>query len=260
MSRIHDAPADAATRLTGATWVPKGLRPFEAEDADDYLPLVPGPCDRHGIPRTIRFWKTRLESTRVRSAPSVAIVYGPSGCGKSSLIKAGVLPRLADHVTPVYVQATARRTEADLAAALREGCPQLPSHLDLAKAMALVRQDPRVRPTRKILIVLDQFEQWLDYHPIHDEGATELVSALRQCNADVACLLVVRDEFWMPLTRFMRQLELPIVEGSNAAAVDLFTSQHAKHVLTAVGQSYGTLAHQRGVVVIRSARLLVAGD
>jgi hypothetical protein len=41
--------------------VPKGLRSFDATDADFFLELVPGPRDRDGLPDSIRFWKTRIE-------------------------------------------------------------------------------------------------------------------------------------------------------------------------------------------------------
>jgi eukaryotic-like serine/threonine-protein kinase len=37
--------------------VPKGLRAFDAEDADFFLELLPGPRDREGLPESIRFWK-----------------------------------------------------------------------------------------------------------------------------------------------------------------------------------------------------------
>ncbi len=43
--------------------VPKGLRSFDAQDADFFLELLPGPCDRDGLPDSIRFWKTRIEAT-----------------------------------------------------------------------------------------------------------------------------------------------------------------------------------------------------
>ena len=41
--------------------VPKGLRSFDAHDADFFLELLPGPRDREGLPDSIRFWKTRIE-------------------------------------------------------------------------------------------------------------------------------------------------------------------------------------------------------
>ena len=72
-----------------------------------------------------------------------------------------------------------------------------------------------------MLIVLDQFEQWL--HAKRDEQDTELVQALRQCDGQrVQCLVMVRDDFWMAATRFMRELEIRLVEDQNFAAVDLF--------------------------------------
>src|SRR5262249_5739861 len=41
--------------------VPKGLRSFDAHDAEFFLDLLPGPRDRDGLPESIRFWKTRIE-------------------------------------------------------------------------------------------------------------------------------------------------------------------------------------------------------
>src|ERR1700733_2941448 len=43
--------------------VPKGLRSFDAQDADFFLELLPGPRDREGLPDSIRFWKGRIEDT-----------------------------------------------------------------------------------------------------------------------------------------------------------------------------------------------------
>src|SRR5262249_17446686 len=43
--------------------VPKGLRSFDAHDADFFLELLPGPRDRNGLPDSIRFWKSRIEET-----------------------------------------------------------------------------------------------------------------------------------------------------------------------------------------------------
>ena len=42
--------------------VPKGLRSFDEHDADFFLELLPGPRDREGLPESIRFWKTRIET------------------------------------------------------------------------------------------------------------------------------------------------------------------------------------------------------
>src|SRR6202034_2792591 len=94
--------------------VPKGLRSFDAHDADFFLELLPGPRDRDGLPDSIRFWKTRIEEMDADKTFSVGLIYGPSGCGKSSLVKAGLLPRLSNDVIAVYVEATAEETQTRL--------------------------------------------------------------------------------------------------------------------------------------------------
>ena len=52
---------------------------------------------------------------------------------------------------------------------------------------------------------------------------------------------MVRDDFWMAATWFMRELEIRLVEGENSAAVDLFDLLHARRVLMAFGRAYGVL-------------------
>ena len=59
--------------------VPKGLRSFDAHDADFFLELLPGPRDRDGLPDSIRFWKTRIEETDADNTFAVGLIYGPSG-------------------------------------------------------------------------------------------------------------------------------------------------------------------------------------
>jgi eukaryotic-like serine/threonine-protein kinase len=220
--------------------IPRGLRSFEAADADFFLSLLPGPRDRNGLPDSVRFWKARIEQTDPEETFPVGLLYGPSGCGKSSLVKAGLAPLLADHVLPVYVEATADRTEPRLLAALVKVCPDLPQAEGLAGALAGLRRGQGLPAGRKVLIVLDQFEQWLHARRQAPEG--ELVEALRQADgARVQCLVLVRDDFWMAATRFMGELEIPLVEGHNSAAVDLFPVRHAENVLAAFGRAFGAL-------------------
>ena len=75
------------------------------------------------------------------ATPSVGLIYGPSGCGKSSLVKAGLLPHLSKDIVAVYVEATAE----DTLAALRRGTGP------------------------KVVIIIDQFEQWLHSHRAEPE-------------------------------------------------------------------------------------------
>ena len=220
--------------------VPKGLRSFDAQDADFFLELLPGPRDRDGLPDSIRFWKTRIEATDPDNTFSVGLIYGPSGCGKSSLVKAGLLPRLSEDVIAVYVEATAEETETRVLNGLRNRCAALLDNLSLKETMAALRRGQGISVGKKVLIVLDQFEQWL--HAKRNEENTDLVQALRQCDGKrVQCIVMVRDDFWMAVTGFLADLDVRLVEGHNSAAVHLFDLRHAERVLAAFGRAFGVL-------------------
>jgi formylglycine-generating enzyme required for sulfatase activity len=223
--------------ITKTPVVPKGLLAFDVEDARFFLALLPGPRRGDGMPESIRFWKDRIEAMAGDKAFSVGLLYGHSGGGKSSFVKAGLLPNLdRGRVTTVYVEATPAGTEERLRSELRRVCLPLPEDAGLAELLAIVRDDARFRPAPKLLIVLDQFEQWLQAQG--DEPDAPLVRALRQCDGSrVQALILVRDDFWMAVTRFLRAIEVPLVQGGNAAAVELFDAAHARKVLEEFGRA-----------------------
>src|SRR4029077_13037703 len=168
------------------------------------------------------------------------LICGPSGCGKSSLVKAGLLPRLSDNVIAVFVEGTATETEIRLLNGLRKRCPALPDDLGLKETLAALRRGQGIPVGKKVVIVLDQFEQWL--HAKKEEENSDLVQALRQCDGGrVQCVVMVRDDFWMAVIRFMRELEVRLVEAQNSAAVDLFPIRHAEKVLAAFGRAFGVI-------------------
>lgn len=219
---------------------PKGLRAFDARDAEFFLDLLPGPRDRLGFPDSVRFWLSHAEELDSQQTFSVGLLYGPSGCGKSSLVKAGLLPHLSEDIVPIYLEATPDGTEDRLLQQLRRRCPTVQANMTLPEAFAAVRRAPRVPGGQKLLVIIDQFEQKL--HGRTREDQEILVQALRQCDGGrLQCLLMVRDDFWMAATRFMRELEVALVERVNCAAVDLFSPQHARGVLEAFGRALGTL-------------------
>ncbi len=246
-------PADFSPQLPSDSRplkiIPKGLRSFDSDDADFFLELLPGPRDRNGLPDSLRFWKSRVEKTDPDQTFTVGLIYGPSGCGKSSLVKAGLLPRLASSVLAVYVEATADDTETRLLNGVRKRCPQLDSGKasdsttapdSLVETLAAMRQGHGIPAGKKVLIVLDQFEQWL--HAKKDEPDTELVRALRQCDgARVQCVVMVRDDFWLAVSRFLGDLEVQLVGGKNYALVDLFDPDHARRVLESFGRAFGRI-------------------
>jgi serine/threonine protein kinase len=225
--------------------VPRGLRSFGPDDADFFLDLLPGTRGRDGLPESIRFWKARLEEKDPDRTFDVGLIFGPSGCGKSSLVKAGLLPHLAKSVVSVYVEATAEDTETRLLRGLRKRLPDLPDGPGLVETFALLRRGQVAQGGAKVVVVLDQFEQWL--HARRAEPETELVHALRQCDGGrLQAIVMVRDDFSMAASRLMRELETPIVEGHNFATMDLFDHSHAFKVLTKFGQAFGRLPAQPG--------------
>jgi formylglycine-generating enzyme required for sulfatase activity len=154
-------------------------------------------------------------------------------------VKAGLLPQLSEEVLPVYLEATANETETRLLNGLRKRCPGLPVHLSVKESMAALRRGQGIPAGKKVLIVLDQFEQWL-----HAEIAdhSELVQALRQCDGEhVQCIVMVRDDFWLAVSRLVCDLEVDLVPGHNIALVDLFDLDHARKVLAAFGRAFGKL-------------------
>ena len=135
---------------------------------------------------------------------------------------------------------SSEETEARLLKGLRKVCLELPARIRLVDSLAKVRKGPVLPPERKVLLVLDQFEQWL--FAKRGEENTELIAALRQCDGEhLQAVVMVRDDFWLAASRFMRNLEIRLVEDENSALVDLFEPLHAKKVLMAFGRAYGAL-------------------
>ena len=246
---ISTSSSDAMSLIT-----PRGLRPFSREDAYFFPSLLPGARDRDGIPITIGQWKrwilTEDEPLDLRR---VGVISGPTGSGKSSFVRAGLIPTLGRDVVTVIADATADTTERTLLTAIqhaekgglrgsaadqdREGSS---STNPLADRIASVRRNGGIHQGKKLLIVIDQFEQWLLVHS--DPIDTPLAEAMRQCDGhSVQCLLLVRDDFWLGLSRFTEAVESPVQMGRNGMMMDLFDRSHATKVLKEFGRGYGKL-------------------
>jgi serine/threonine protein kinase len=224
--------------------VPKGLRSFDASDAGFFLELLPGPWDREGLPEALRFWKTRIEETDVEKTFQVGLIYGPSGCGKSSLMKAGLLPRLGPKILSVYIEAAANETEARLLRGVRKAVPDAEGD-SLKEVLNTIRRRQLVPTGGKLLLVIDQFEQWLFAETNYAESS--LTEALLECDgAIVQAIVMVREDFWVSVSRFLAELDIPIVERGNSAMVDLFSLEHATKVLGLFGKAYEKLPENAG--------------
>jgi hypothetical protein len=150
----------------------------------------------------------------------------------------------------VYIEApaddtdgTANDTSLRLLRFLREELPGVPPDLDLPQLVAWWLTNGYKE--QKLLVVLDQFEQWLHTHP--DEESGPLLESLRQCDGRrLQCMLLVRSDeadFFDAATQFIRRLGVTALDWrKNAARVDLFAPDHARKVLEDFGRAYGRLA------------------
>ncbi|MGN6547862.1 MAG: protein kinase domain-containing protein [Aureliella sp.] len=244
--------------------VPRGLRAFEREDGDFFLRLLPGPRDREGVPTSIRFWKNRIEERDSENTFRVGVLYGPSGCGKSSLVTAGLLPRLDKQIATIDLDATPHELGTRLLSALRKLSQHRLPETGLDDTLRRMRESEQVRDGKKVLIVIDQFEQWLQAWQANPDD--EIVNALRQCDGgNVQAILLVRDDFWLPLCRLMRQLEIAAVDGVNSMLVDSFDTDHACRVMQELGVAYGRLPRNAALTgeqqaFIKQAVLGLAND
>ena len=222
------------------TVVPRGLRAFTRADAYFFLELLPGTRDRDGLPVSLGHWQRWVTSRDdIPDLQRVGVISGPTGCGKSSFIRAGLIPLLGNHVVSVVLEATPDLTERQLLAAIERQCA---THLSesLAETLAAIRRGGGISPRKSLLIVLDQFEQWLHAHP--EPVDSELVRAIRQCDGvRVQCIVLIRDDFWLALNRFMEAVEAPLQLGRNAMMIDLFDRRHARKVLVEFGRGYRQL-------------------
>jgi hypothetical protein len=208
------------------------------------------------LPESLRFWKQRIESTDENLAFRVGVLYGPSGCGKSSLVRAGLLPRCAPHVTMLYHEARDSGNAAGLGRALRLKFPQLDEE-DPSPAALLhqLRKGGQLEVGAKLLVVIDQSEQWLRASEVtgSDEGIA-LLNTLRQCDGTrVQVLMLVRDDFWRGISRVLADADVEL-DNNNSALVDLFEPRHAEGVLEKFGRAYGCLPSTIGTELSKGAR------
>jgi hypothetical protein len=68
------------------------------------------------------------------------------------------------------------------------------------------------------------------------------VQAIRQ-NDDIRiqCVLQIRDDFWLAMSRFRKAVEIPVHFGPNVTMIDLFDLRHPMRGLEEFGRDYGQL-------------------
>jgi WD40 repeat protein len=201
MAVAPEIEAPAAAALPSSPYV--GLVPFGEDDAAFFF----------GRSTEIAIVAANLRASRL------TILYGPSGVGKSSLLMAGVMHRLredaaeADEETAFAVcayrswrgsplegiQAT---VQAALADAAGDGALPPPA-ATLADTLRAWTDE-----TGTLLLALDQFEEYFQYHADESEQhrltgfAAELARIVNDSTLTVHVLLSIREDAWAKLDRF----------------------------------------------------------
>lgn len=218
---------------------PVGPRSYDRAHSGFFLQLLP----LGRLPESIEALKRAIDSREPDETFPVGVINGPSGSGKSSLIKAGLLPLFLNStsVVPIYVEATPEQTEATITAKLPREQPDRAAPAELPEILARVRRSGGLPGGAKLLIVIDQFEQWLHAHPC-DLDHTELYRALSQADGKhVQIIVIVRKEFDGEIRRLFDLLEITLRSDLNDVWVDLFDLQHSREVLHKLGHGYNKL-------------------
>ena len=186
----------------------------------------------------------------------IIAISAASGAGKSSWFNAAILPGLSEQGSISICRIDAAESDSspfeNTAARLSE---QLQLHLSISRhdttgqpsaadILRQVRDNRLLQPSCKLLLVIDQFEQWLLRYGRDQQS--ELLSALQLCNGSrVQALLIFREEFlslaWELLGRCGEQLRdgentfrLAPLQNSQTAALLL------EHILAKSAQLPGS--------------------
>jgi hypothetical protein len=195
----------------------RGLEPFDERDAPFFF----------GRER-----ERRLITASLFAAP-LTLLYGASGVGKSSVLRAGVLPRLRERsdLLPVVFPRVGTRGSSDGARIVERGWQNDPlGGLKETTAIALYDaagddfstraryQDAVLRSEmaplreflaacseasgRRLMIILDQFEEYSLYHPEDDAFGEQFPEATAGADRDVSFLVSLREDAVARLDRF----------------------------------------------------------
>jgi len=84
-------------------------------------------------------------------------------------MKAGLLPRISSDILPVYLEATHDDTERMLLGLIHKRLDSVGGRYDpsesLVALLGSIRRGRSLPANKKLLLFIDQFEQWLYVHP-----------------------------------------------------------------------------------------------
>lgn len=150
--------------------------------------------------------ETRLIIANLFGSP-LTLLYGATGVGKSSVLHAGVAHQLRNRKDLLVVVFNSWQANplsdlktaiADAAGDVKAGAVTEPDSIALADFLV----NYSAKANRRLMIILDQFEEYFLYHPQDDEFAAEFPRAVMQSEAPVTFLISIREDFYARLDRF----------------------------------------------------------
>ncbi|HYY59158.1 MAG TPA: WD40 repeat domain-containing protein [Pyrinomonadaceae bacterium] len=176
----------------------KGLIPYTEDDAAFFFG---------------REKETRLIAANL-FASSLTLLYGASGVGKSSVLRAGVAHQLREREDLLMIVFNTWQGDAvgDLKLAIAKAAVRSNKELAFTPEPVSLAPGPvsladyltscASQLNQRLMIVLDQFEEYFLYHPQDDDFATELPKAVTQAGTPVSFLISIREDSLAKLDRF----------------------------------------------------------
>lgn len=155
---------------------------------------------------------TRLIIANLFSSP-LTLLYGASGVGKTSVLRAGVAQQLRqrDGLLVVFFNAWQANPISSLMQAIAD-CADRTDHAAWNQATTLFSQEHASfakflticaeQLNRRLMIILDQFEEYFLYHPPEDDFSIEFPTALTESQAAISFLISIREDSLAKLDRF----------------------------------------------------------
>jgi formylglycine-generating enzyme required for sulfatase activity len=149
----------------------------------------------------------------------MVIVIGPSGSGKSSLVLAGLVPELQRRWPDEWLVQIVR-PGADPLSALRSALEWAPDgvHPQDNPAVTVAALLDRHPPARRLLLVIDQFEEALSQAPAPDQAEFVAITQALRGVPDCVAVLTLRADFYPEL---MQSDLWPVAEAERLEVVPL---------------------------------------
>jgi WD40 repeat protein len=223
----------------------KGLLPYREQDARYFF----------GRDTERRLIRDNLRASRL------TLLYGTSGTGKSSVLGAGVAHDLKDDPDYLLVYFGAPGTwrndpVSSLNAAVEDKLSGLPGYqpnggTGFEQGLFHDLESRLTSVDRTLLVILDQFEEYFQYHPGEDGENTfamEFPRILRQERIPVHFLLSVREDAIATLDRFKKRIPSLF---NNRLRIDFLSRQAALDAVTKPLDVFNQEAHSFGPMAIR---------